>query len=240
MGFSVYCTFCGLTHYPIRDMNSFMPPFSQPGKNWSTWNNEENVKCFERFIRSIGKVKTKWLENVVVIDKNGQKVASASAGESYNDTVYADGRTFSVVTWDSNHAYEAGILVHAACYRKIKKVASKKENLFETYKHFVPVREDTQAKHMLRAFGKRRTQHWYQDPVVFENNKFILNKKDVDIASTYCVGVYHKIHKMIDTRKAPVQSATAYKIGFKKIGVDGNTYIIKKVGTSKRWVRIVK
>lgn len=42
----------------------------------------------------------------------------------------------------------------------------------------------------------------------------------------------------MDTRKSPIQSATLYKVGTKKKGLDGNIWIIKEtVNKTKRWVK---
>ena len=235
MGYEIFCTFCGLMYTSPKIMHNFQPPFTQPKKRWTTWKYQKNIDCFEKFKKTIKSVDTKWMTDVIVIDKNGKKVGNADAGGSYNDEVYAGNRVFNVVFFDENTA-EKGLLVHRSCYKKIKKISKSNENLFETYKHFIPILYNSN-KHMIAVFGKKRIAHWWQDPIFTTNGKtFLLNKKNLSISSNYPENVYYRIHKLMDSRKSPIQSATEYKVGFKLVGMDGNVYVIKKFGNIKKWI----
>jgi hypothetical protein len=223
-------------------MHSFMPPFSESGKSGTSWNYRKNIDCYQKFQKSIKTINTNWLESVVVIDQNGKKVGIADAGGSYEDTVYvpAKKRAFAVVFYDSGYdsGREPGLLVHAECYKKVKKLSAKGENLFTTYKDFIPVRERDDAKHMIKAFGVKRTRHWGQDPCFYENGRYLLTKSELKKCNDFSAKVYQRISKMREKRKAPIQSATEYKVGFKSLGIDNSEYKVVKSKTTKKWQKV--
>ena len=245
MGFTIFCTLCGLMFDDVKKMHSFQPPFEQLNKKGTSWGYSKNLECFEKFKKNISRVNTKWMLDSVVLDAKGKNVGKCTIGDSYNDIILVPKkhRAFVVINIDevkeifmkNYDNFEPGIVCHGGCYKKIKKISKKGENLFETYKEFIPLRYSDESNHMIKAFGKKRISHWGHDPQFYENGCFILNESDVDKSSNFAVNVYKRIHKIIDNRKSPVFSATEYMVGFKKTGIDGKIYKVVESGKTKKW-----
>jgi hypothetical protein len=246
MGYSVYCNICGLMTEKPKSYYQFNTPLVVKNKNHGTWDDKRNIELYEKFVKSVlSKSNTNWLDKCGVIDENGKYISNVIVGQNFNSTVHIKNsvKTYEVVYHNEKYNNDKnGILVHYNCYQKIKKIKKKNENLYETYKHFIP--EDGSLKHLQKVFTKKRTDHWYQYPIFHNGKKFILNKLDFDKTSDYPIKVYKRIKKYLAKRKSPVLSATDFhrynstknKVTKKKmIGLDGNKYGITKISNSYKW-----
>lgn len=204
-----FCALCGLMLGDVKKMHLFQPPFVQPIIKKKSWNYSKNLQCFEKFKKKILHVNTKWMSDSVVLDSKGKNIGKFIFSD-FDDIVLIPKkhRAFVVINIDeikeifmkNYDNFEPGIVCHNKCYKKIKKISKKDENLFETYKEFIPMRYSDKTNHIIKAFGKKRISHWGHEPQFYKNDRFILNESDVDKSCDFEVTVYKRIHKMIDNK----------------------------------------
>ncbi len=86
------------------------------------------------------------------------------------------------------------------------------------------------SKHLI---GETAPDTWMAgDIIIIQDGEFDKNIYEFGIATKKIV--FPKL------RPSPTESATLFKVGTIKKGNDENKWIVKKVGKSKRWVKIMK
>ena len=100
--------------------------------------------------------------------------------------------------------------------------------------------EEDIKQYFLETYGNSKHLIGESAPDTWMEGDIILLKENEFDKNIYEFGIATKKIIFPELRPSPTESATLFKVGTIKKGNDGNKWIVKKVGKSQRWVKIMK
>ena len=115
-----------------------------------------------------------------------------------------------------------------------------KTNLEFSKKYLKDLKSEEDIKqYFLETYGNSKHLIGETAPDTWMEGNIILLKENEFDKNIYEFGIATKKIVFPELRPSPTESATLFKVGTIKKGNDGNKWIVKKVGKSQRWVKIL-
>ncbi len=248
----IFCFLCGNTCHPIskdielelKDLIEFYEKvFKNKKYKWFIEHFGPVYSSYKadpvKFISKLKKLKaqTKWLDKCTFLCADNKIIHGCKEVNCNIGFIDKTGNYYNHETVNSDHMINYGVFVHSDCWKYVLKTFKVKLNY-----SYLPILNVERVDSKLFKFIKYGSieKYWEQD---FNFLLTIANKEEELCSSPFVTSrvasnikkVWSKLKIRTDkSRKSPGVSASFYKPGYYKVGLNGNIWTIK----SGKWVEL--